>query len=123
MLCICCLLPGVLVSSQALSKVLPGVTTRTKGKTCFAFVVVLLSSKALIIRAVVEPMLSHLELPLSHGQPSQALKLQYTIHWSKYIARIDTLQHEIHYTLLASIHYSMTLLASAHYSMIICLGD
>ena len=48
-------------------------------------------------------MLSHLELPLSYGQPSQALTLQYTIHGSKHIARIDTIQHEIHYTLLASI--------------------
>ena len=65
--------------------------------------VVLLSSQALITRAVVEPMLSHLELPLSYGQPSQALTLQYTIHGSKHIARIDTIQHEIHYTLLASI--------------------
>ena len=52
-------------------------------------------------------MLSHLELPLSYGQPSQALTLQYTIHGSKHIARIDTIQHEIHYTLLASIQYSM----------------
>ena len=61
----------------------------------------------LITRAVVEPMLSHVELPMSYGQQPKALTLQYTLHGSqtlhgpkyKYIAWITDIawtQIQIH---------------------------
>ena len=93
--------PVVLLSSKVQQN-FTGVTPRTKVK-CFAFVVVvvvvvLLPSQVLIIRAVVEQMLSHVELHLSYGQQPKALTLQYPLHgsntlhgpkyitWIKYIA-------------------------------------
>ena len=42
----------------------------------------------LITRAVVEPMLSHVELPMSYGQQPKALTLQYPLHGPKYITWI-----------------------------------
>ena len=111
-----------LVSNQTLSKVLPGVTSRTKGKMlCICCCTLIQQGSYYQSRRRANALPLGVATVIWTTIPS----LNITIHntWVKTHCSHQYNQHGIHYTLLALIHHSMTLLAPAHYSMIIYLGD